>query len=267
MESTEDEPYFAAIAAGGLGTRRSDWSRYLPKEYFPVEGRPGIVLLLEEVAELGNVQAAMVHHPYYSPFAAWASRVLNMPDAYDRMTGAARPTRTSTRISVDLIAQHGPYSDITSVLNADDHLGRPGALYVLYSDNLYPDANPVRLLRGSAAETAVIARPYTRDQAARRGVLVCDNGYVLRVVEKPDGPTAQELETRHGSGNLALLEGRVRAGRAFLDYLHAYRCPRGTADEPKLSLALSSYAQTAPVRIRRIDTPVTDLGAPLPSAC
>src|SRR5690625_2319293 len=109
MESTEDEKHFVAIAAGGLGTRRADWSRYLPTEYFPVEGRPGIAVLLDERAELGRVRAAMVHHAYYAPFAAWASRVLNTPDAYDRMTEAASAAEPSPQISVDLIAQHGPY--------------------------------------------------------------------------------------------------------------------------------------------------------------
>lgn len=57
MESAQQNKYSVVIAAGGLGTRRSDWSRYLPKEYFPVQGKPGTTLLLEEIAELGNVRA------------------------------------------------------------------------------------------------------------------------------------------------------------------------------------------------------------------
>ncbi|MBB6172137.1 hypothetical protein HNR23_002197 [Nocardiopsis mwathae] len=59
------------------------------------------------------------------------------------------------------------------------------------------------------------------------------------------------------------MTGRARVSRSFLDFLHAHRHPGG---EPKLSLALSAFAKTAPVRVRRVDTPVTDLGAPLPSA-
>jgi NDP-sugar pyrophosphorylase family protein len=40
------------VAAGGLGTRVSSWSRYLPKEFYPVDGRPGIAHLLDEIAAL-----------------------------------------------------------------------------------------------------------------------------------------------------------------------------------------------------------------------
>ncbi|MFB8763854.1 transcriptional regulator [Nocardiopsis alba] len=260
MESVKEKRNFAVIAAGGLGTRRADWSRYLPKEYFPVSGRPGIVLLLEEVARLGDVRAVMVHHPYYTTFAAWASRVLNMPDTYDRLASTGTPPRRRPEVALDLIPQSGPYSDITSVLNADDHLNSPEHLYVLYSDNLYPGACPLSLLREH--ETAVFARPYVRAEAAHRGVLICDRDHAVGLVEKPDASTSQELESRYGRANLALLEGRARADRNFLDFLHTYRHPAG---EPKLSLAIAAYARTAPVRVLRSDTPVTDLGAPPPA--
>lgn len=258
MKSIKERLNYAVIAAGGLGTRRADWSRYLPKEYFPVSGRPGIVLLLEEIARLGNVQAVMVHHPYYTTFATWASRVLAMPDTYDRLASTVPQPQRRPEMALDLIPQSGPYSDITSVLNADDHLDSPEHLYVLYSDNLYPGACPLSLLRGH--ETAVFARPYDRAEAAHRGVLVCDRDHILGLVEKPDVLTAQTLEARHGRSNLALLEGRARVGRAFLDFLHTYRHPDG---EPKLSLAIAAYAQKEPIRVLRSDTPVTDLGAPL----
>ena len=41
------------LAAGGLGTRVHHWARYLPKEFHPVGGRPGITWILEEIAGLG----------------------------------------------------------------------------------------------------------------------------------------------------------------------------------------------------------------------
>jgi UTP-glucose-1-phosphate uridylyltransferase len=41
------------VAAGGLGTCVAGWSRYLPKEFLPVAGRPGIVHILEEISALG----------------------------------------------------------------------------------------------------------------------------------------------------------------------------------------------------------------------
>ena len=58
------------IAAGGLGTRVSSWTRYLPKEFYPVAGRPGIAHLPDEIAALAPAEAVIVYHQYYEPFAA-----------------------------------------------------------------------------------------------------------------------------------------------------------------------------------------------------
>lgn len=34
------------VTAGGLGTRAASWAQYIPKEFYPVAGRPGIAHLL-----------------------------------------------------------------------------------------------------------------------------------------------------------------------------------------------------------------------------
>ncbi|MEU5148656.1 hypothetical protein AB0G42_15885 [Streptomyces yangpuensis] len=52
------------IAAGGLGTRVTGWLLFLPKEFRPVEGRPGLLYVLEESAATGAARAVVVHHPY-----------------------------------------------------------------------------------------------------------------------------------------------------------------------------------------------------------
>ena len=57
------------IAAGGLGTRVHGWARFIPKEFYPVGGRPGLMRLLEEIADLGPARAVIVYHPYYEQFA------------------------------------------------------------------------------------------------------------------------------------------------------------------------------------------------------
>ena len=64
------------VCAGGLGTRIAGWSRYIPKEFFPVGGRPGIVHLLDEIARSGPADVVIVCHPYYDAFTAWACRPL-----------------------------------------------------------------------------------------------------------------------------------------------------------------------------------------------
>lgn len=64
------------VAAGGLGTRVRDWSAFLPKEFTPVDGQPGIVRLLSEISALGPAHVVVVYHPYYEPFIRWARTVL-----------------------------------------------------------------------------------------------------------------------------------------------------------------------------------------------
>ncbi|GAA1824894.1 hypothetical protein HC028_26255 [Planosporangium flavigriseum] len=64
------------IAAGGLGTRVGEWTHVLPKEFQPVDGRPAIVWLLDEIAALSPADVECVYHPYYEPFIGWAARTL-----------------------------------------------------------------------------------------------------------------------------------------------------------------------------------------------
>jgi dTDP-glucose pyrophosphorylase len=46
-------PVRVVIAAGGLGTRVAEWAYLLPKEFQPVNGRPALLCLLDELADGG----------------------------------------------------------------------------------------------------------------------------------------------------------------------------------------------------------------------
>lgn len=50
---TRAEAIRVVVCAGGLGIRIAGRARYIPKEFYPVEGRPGIVHLLEEISAPG----------------------------------------------------------------------------------------------------------------------------------------------------------------------------------------------------------------------
>ena len=65
------------VCAGGLGTRVAGWSRYIPKEFYPGGGRPGIVHLLDEIARSGPADVVIVCHPYYAAFTTWARTALS----------------------------------------------------------------------------------------------------------------------------------------------------------------------------------------------
>jgi hypothetical protein len=60
----DNSPALVVVAAGGLGTRVHPWARFIPKEFYPVVGRPGITLLLDEIVGLGPARVVIVYHPY-----------------------------------------------------------------------------------------------------------------------------------------------------------------------------------------------------------
>jgi UTP-glucose-1-phosphate uridylyltransferase len=261
---TRSRPIQVIVAAGGLGTRVQPWSTFLPKEFTPVAGRPGLVHLLDEIAACGPAHVVIVYHPYYEPFIRWARTVL-APGATAGYRHAARlppaPAPAREDLCVTFVRQHGRYADVTSVLNGADHL-HAGPVYVAFADNLYPAANPLLALTAAPAGDAVLARPYDPTEAGHRGVLVVtqvgDRHVIADLVEKPHPGGARDLYDRHGPDHLRLLEGRMRLTAGLVDHLARLRLPEGS--EPKLALALRGYARTHPVTVITTRSSVIDLG-------
>src|ERR1700759_943773 len=121
---TGDHPAQVIIAAGGLGTRAASWSRFIPKEFYPVDGRPGLVHLLEEIAALGPARVVIVYHPYYEQSAAWARQMLSehAQARYSHLAGRDAGALLPAGLAVGLVPQRGTYADLTSVINGADHL-------------------------------------------------------------------------------------------------------------------------------------------------
>jgi UTP-glucose-1-phosphate uridylyltransferase/Arc/MetJ-type ribon-helix-helix transcriptional regulator len=254
------------VTAGGLGTRVASWAQYIPKEFYPVGGRPGIAHLLDEISALSPAKVAVVCHPYYEQFTAWARQVLG-PDGhtrYDNAAGRALAAPVPDGLTLSFVSQRGPYADITSVINGADQLGSPGELYVVFGDNLYYDPGPLLALSTAAAgEAAVLARSYRAELAAQRGVIATagppDSQLMIDLAEKPGRQAADAMERRYGRRNLFLLEGRMRLTAAFTDFARNHNPP--TFGEPKLALTLADYANSNPVHIIKTSDAVTDLGA------
>jgi UTP-glucose-1-phosphate uridylyltransferase len=252
------------VAAGGLGTRVREWSAFLPKEFSPVGGQPAIARLLSEISVLVPARVVVVYHPYYEPFIRWARRVLDSGASARYHQAAGLPSPSTPRweqLDLSFTRQRGRYADVTSVLNGAARLGR-GDLYAAFADNLYPDANPMLALQASGPGDTVLARPYDRAEAPSRGVIITTEISGRRVmadlVEKPCHDAARELEERHGTDRLWLLEGRARLTQEFVSHLGRLRLPEGT--EPKLSLALRGYSHHHPVSVLPTSSAVIDLG-------
>lgn len=257
------------IAAGGLGTRVAGWSPFLPKEFRPVGGRPGLLHVLEESAATGAVRAVVVHHPYYAPLINWTSQVV-APGALARYQELAQQPighSPTEGLKVDFVAQHGRYADITSALNGADHL-RTGDVCLAFADNVDPSHTALSRLTSTASPdtAAVLAGPFNIEAAASHGVIICTGTGPIRtmaaLVEKPDPVHAAQLAADHGTDNLRLLQGRVRLTPPLLQ--HLLEAARITAAEPKLSLAVAEYARHHRVEVVTNNIPMVDLGAPDP---
>ncbi|MGD0559498.1 MAG: sugar phosphate nucleotidyltransferase [Streptosporangiaceae bacterium] len=255
------------VTAGGLGTRIASWTQYIPKEFYPIAGRPGIAHLLDEIAALSPARVAIVCHPYYEQFTAWARQVLGQHGhtRYDRAAGRILATPVPDGLTLSFVSQRGPYADITSVINGADHLGSPEEIYVVFADNLYHCPGPLLALSAAAVgEAAVLARRYRPELAAQRGVIATAGSpgsrLMIDLAEKPGRHTADAMERRYGRRNLFLLEGRMRLTAAFTDFARNHNPP--TLGEPKLALTLAAYANSNPVHIIKTSDNVTDLGMP-----
>jgi UDPglucose 6-dehydrogenase len=251
------------VAAGGLGTRVSNWSAFLPKELRPVDGRPAIVHALEEAAAAGAGRAVVVHHPYYTPLMTWLSHVIapTTLGEYQRLT-EQDPRLDLAALDVAFIPQTGRYADVTSALNGASHLGT-GHIAVLFADNVDPSHAALDLLTAAAVpgHPAVLARPFDLGLAPTHGVIVCPEGdrqpTMEHLVEKPTPEAAAELADRFGPDRLRLLLGRLLLTPDVLTYLEH---SSGGPGEPKLSLALAAYARTAPVHVITTTANIVDVG-------
>jgi UTP-glucose-1-phosphate uridylyltransferase len=257
------------VTAGGLGTRVHNWARYLPKEFHPVGGRPGITWILEEIAGLGAAHIVIVYHPYYQTFTEWAGQALSPSGQIRYQRAAGRPTADrgiARGRAISFIAQQGRYGDLTSVLNGADHFPAADDLYVAFADNLYFGPNPLLALRNvPPGQVAVVARPYQPELAAQRGVMAtieCDGRrLVADLIEKPDPTAARALERRHGARNLLVLEGRARITADFIRFARAF--PIAPSVEPKLALTIGAYAAAHSVVAVETSCEVIDLGTPV----
>lgn len=232
-------------------------------------GRPGLAHIVDEVAAIGSDRAVVVHHPYYTPLIDWTRQVL-APGALARYRALTNQLpvkpRPADHLRVDFIAQRGRYADVTSVLNGAEHL-RTGEFYVVFADNVDPTHAALSALTETPLDTAaVLAAPFDVDAASNHGVIVCaGEGPVLRMaglIEKPDRQQAARLEAERGTANLRLLHGRLRVTPDLLDHLAI--AGRSSTSEPKLSLALASYARSNRVDVVTSTQPFTDLGLSSP---
>jgi len=257
------------VAAGGLGTRIHPWSRFFPKEFYPLHQRPGVLYLFEEILSLGPSTVHFVYHPYYDPFIAWIRHLLlhdglRQYEAVARGLGKDVGTRLSlASLDIRFVQQRGRYSDLSSLLTCE-RLLRSDSFYLLFADFLYLDGNPLVAMQSTTGTgPLVLARPFNANDIERRGLIITRRLpsrelRIVDIVEKPSLEAARQLARRYGESSLLMVEGRFRLTRKFIRTVSLDNCLSG--GEPKLSLAVRNYARSNPVGVVVTESGITDLG-------
>ncbi len=135
---------------------------------------------------------------------------------------------------------------------------------MVFADNVDPSHTALSALAlADPGAPAELGAPFDVDAARTHGVIVCAGSGVtrtmVRLVEKPDRLTAARLVGEYGAGALRLLLGRMRLTPHLVVHIAAQA--EGASGEPKLSLAVASYAATWPVQVITASQPMVDLGA------
>ena len=117
------------IPAAGLGTRMFPLARTVPKELFPVDGRPVIHHVVEEAATAGLSEVAIVIRP--------GKEIIR--EYFDRLPEGERPGG----VRIHYVYQDEPRGLGDALLCARDFVGT-SPFAVLLPDDLYLDANPTR---------------------------------------------------------------------------------------------------------------------------
>lgn len=185
----------AVVLAAGRGTRMQapDGSVHLTPEQaaaadaglkalIPIHGHPFVAYVLHELAEAGFEDVCMVVGP-----------------------GADDPIRVAVdempleRLNVGFAVQSEPLGSAHALLAAESEAG-DGPVVVINADNVYP-ATPLRMIReldepgllGFDAGALVARSNVTPEQVAAFALIEVRDGYMVRIVEKPDADTAREM--------------------------------------------------------------------------
>ncbi|MGW5442852.1 glucose-1-phosphate thymidylyltransferase [Streptomyces asiaticus] len=160
----------ALVLAGGMGTRLRPFSHSMPKQLFPVAGRPVVEHALENIGRVGVTEVGVI-------VGDWEERIRDVLGDGSRFG-----------VRIEYIRQEKPLGLAHCVRIARDFLGDSD--FVVYlGDNILPEGI------GAIAETFRAERPaaqlvtYKVPDPREFGVVeLHPNGSVARLVEKPQEP-------------------------------------------------------------------------------
>ncbi len=260
-----DSRYDVVIAAGGLGTRVSQWSQILPKELLPVDGVPGIIHLIKEASTLNPGTIYVVYHPHYEQLIRWVKDCVNTNSsqyhAFTKTLGKnTTPLLGDSHLQIEFVPETGIYCDLSSLLTVNNLL-KTDNFFMFFADNIYIGPSPLSTAL-KPSQVCVSGKTYSRNLVQNYGVAITelvDGNHLIRdIVEKPTEDEAKKLELLYGPENLFMIAGRFKFNRKFLESIDIDKCKVGA--EPKISLAVRNYALINPVQIIVSDSNFFDLG-------
>lgn len=267
------QPLFI-IAAGGLGSRMKTWSSFIPKEFLPLNHRPGIFYLLEELIRL-QVQGRIVYvyNPYYEPFYKWVEelivnkRIFEYNKLIKKIDSDIEFLLDKLPFSIEFIPEDGPYSDLSSIITCKEYIHNDNN-YIIYADNVYINESPLKdLMEVAESESCLVGKQIDKIEDSRlygvvkmsknSGAKTCD---VLMLKEKP---SHQELQTMMNENNFidfAFNQSRFKLTQHFIDNINLKECMYN--NEPKLSVAIDNYVKKYSMKAIITNIKFNDLGLP-----
>ena len=185
----------AVVLAAGRGTRMQAQDETVAltpeqeaaadaglKMLVPIHGHPFLAYGLHELAEAGFQEACLVVGPG--------------PDDPVRRAVQAMPIR---RLGITFVEQAEPLGSAHALLAAEPAVG-DGPVVVINADNVYP-AGPLEAARrldepglvGFHRDALVERSNVTPEQVAAFALIEVREGYMERIVEKPDAETARTM--------------------------------------------------------------------------
>lgn len=251
---TSTTPKQAVIAAGGLGTRQKRWSAFAPKEFMSYQNRPGVLYLIEELADAGIEEILYVYNPYYTGFIEWFRKVLES-EAQDYKIAVERinkPTPLNLidtkELEIKFIPETGPYSDMSSIFSCINLIDADNFI-LAFADNISVNSsvNPTQLLlENDAGANVALGSALDLNCVEKMGVIITDisksTPRITAIHEKPNIKAAETITANADSNeDFFMLEGRFKLSRRFVESISLDASIIG--DEPKLSKAIHEYSQ------------------------
>lgn len=221
------------VCAAGKGTRMGELCKDRPKHVLPVNGKPFLYHLLDNLKKGGATKIILVGGYCFDKLKEYVDKIKNEFDI----------------ILVNQFLEIGEdkYGTAMPILAAKKYV-KESEFLVVYGDNLYSDEDVKELVKENAGLNYVAALKH--ENPTKYGVFVYDENMMLKeVVEKPQNPASNLINTGIYRFTKEIFEKIEQIGKS----------PRG---EYELTDAIQLLANSGKVKVKQLKDYWLDFGKP-----